>query len=96
VLFRSLTHIRPLHNDGRFALYELKPVSGQRHQLRVHMAALGLPILNDGIYPALTPEGAASVERPLQLLAKAIAFTDPLSGAERNFISERTLRLPSS
>ncbi len=92
----ALTHIRPLENDGRFALYELKPVSGQRHQLRVHMAALGLPILHDGIYPALTPEGSASVQRPLQLLAKALAFTDPLSGTERNFISKRTLGLPSA
>jgi tRNA pseudouridine32 synthase/23S rRNA pseudouridine746 synthase len=90
----ALTHMRPLKNDGRFALYELKPVTGQRHQLRVHMAALGLPIVNDSIYPTLTPEGTSSVDRPLQLLAKSIAFTDPLSGAERTFTSERTLRLP--
>jgi tRNA pseudouridine32 synthase/23S rRNA pseudouridine746 synthase len=91
----ALTHIRPLENDGRFGLYELKPVTGHRHQLRVHMAALGIPIVNDGIYPTLTPEGTSSVEKPLQLLAKAISFTDPLTGVKRAFTSERTLRLPS-
>jgi tRNA pseudouridine32 synthase/23S rRNA pseudouridine746 synthase len=72
------------------ARYTLKPVSGQRHQLRVHMAALGLPIVNDGIYPTLTPEGA-DYARPLQLLARAIAFTDPVSGAPRQFTSARSL-----
>jgi len=87
----ALTTIRPLLHDDELALYELKPVNGQRHQLRVHMNALGLPILNDGIYPVLTPEGSAQFENPLQLLAKAIAFTDPLSGEARCF--ESTLRL---
>jgi tRNA pseudouridine32 synthase/23S rRNA pseudouridine746 synthase len=87
----ALTHIRPLLHDGKRALYELKPVNGQRHQLRVHMNALGLPILGDGIYPALTPEGSQNFEKPLQLLAKEIAFTDPLSGEARHF--ESTLQL---
>lgn len=83
----ALTSIRPLLHNDALALYELKPVNGQRHQLRVHMNALGLPILNDGIYPHLTPEGSANFEQPLQLLAQAIAFTDPLSGQARHFES---------
>ncbi len=87
----ALTTIRPLLHDDALALYELKPVNGQRHQLRVHMNALGLPILNDGIYPKLTPEGSADFEKPLQLLAQSIAFTDPLSGEARHF--ESTLQL---
>jgi tRNA pseudouridine32 synthase/23S rRNA pseudouridine746 synthase len=88
----SLTHIAPLEVGGDWARYELKPVTGHRHQLRVHMAALGLPLLGDGIYPILTPEGQTDYERPLQLLAKSIEFTDPLSGQVRQFESQRTLR----
>jgi tRNA pseudouridine32 synthase / 23S rRNA pseudouridine746 synthase len=87
----ALTFIEPLHVMGEFARYELKPVTGQRHQLRVHMAALGLPISGDGIYPTLTPEGQVDFEHPLQLLAKSIEFVDPLSGAPQHFISQRHL-----
>ena len=74
------------------ARYRLTPVTGHRHQLRVHMAALGLPLVGDGIYPTLTPEGQVDYQRPLQLLAKTIAFTDPITGQPRQFISQRTLR----
>jgi tRNA pseudouridine32 synthase / 23S rRNA pseudouridine746 synthase len=96
----ALTTIRPLQHHGELALYELKPVNGQRHQLRVHMNALGLPILNDGIYPELTPEPSLDApqnfDKPLQLLAHAIAFTDPLSGQARQFQSTLQLcALPS-
>lgn len=87
----ALTHITPLEVRGGLARYALQPVTGQRHQLRVHMAALGLPIVNDGIYPTLTPEGSADHARPLQLLARSIAFTDPLSGQYRHFESRRSL-----
>jgi tRNA pseudouridine32 synthase/23S rRNA pseudouridine746 synthase len=87
----ALTTIRPLLHNDALALYELKPVNGQRHQLRVHMNALGLPILGDGIYPELTPEGSANFENPLQLLAQSIAFNDPLNGEARRF--ESTLQL---
>jgi len=88
----ALTHITPIEVQGALARYALKPVTGQRHQLRVHMAALGLPIVNDGIYPTLTPEGSADYSQPLQLLAQSIAFTDPISGAPRHFTSQRTLK----
>lgn len=88
----ALTTIRPLQHNGTFALYELQPVNGQRHQLRVHMNALGLPLLNDGIYPELTAEGSQDFENPLQLLAQSISFTDPLSGELRRFESQLQLR----
>lgn len=87
----ALTLIEPLQIMGELARYQLKPVTGQRHQLRVHMAALGLPIVGDGIYPTLTPEGQVDFDRPLQLLAKSIEFVDPLSGAPRHFTSQRQL-----
>ena len=88
----TLTHIAPLEVMGVFARYELKPVTGHRHQLRVHMAALGLPIVGDGIYPELTPEGQVNYDRPLQLLAKSIEFVDPVSGHLRQLHSQRQLR----
>jgi tRNA pseudouridine32 synthase / 23S rRNA pseudouridine746 synthase len=90
----TITHIKPLEvmgETGDLARYELNPVTGHRHQLRVHMAGLGLAILNDGIYPVLTPEGSVDYARPLQLLAKRIGFVDPLDGSQRLFESQRSL-----
>lgn len=87
----AITDITPLETLGPWARYQLQPLTGQRHQLRVHMAALGLPLLFDGMYPTLTPEDATDYARPLQLLAQRIAFTDPLSGEARSFTSQRTL-----
>lgn len=87
----ALTTITLRETNGTIARYQLKPVTGQRHQLRVHMNALGLPILNDGIYPTLTPEGSADYSRPLQLLAKTMAFTDPLTGTRLEFESRQNL-----
>jgi tRNA pseudouridine32 synthase/23S rRNA pseudouridine746 synthase len=90
----ALTNIAPLEHRGGLALYALQPETGQRHQLRVHMAALGLPILNDGMYPVLTPEGPPDYTKPLQLLAKSLVFNDPLSGQRRTLESRQALRLP--
>ncbi|HEY2256875.1 MAG TPA: pseudouridine synthase, partial [Variovorax sp.] len=77
-----------------FARLLLSPLTGRRHQLRVHCAALGMPILNDAIYPRLRPEGQDDFGQPLQLLAKEIAFVDPVTGADRHFTSPRSLALP--
>ncbi len=88
----SWTEIAPLEVCGAWARYALRPHTGQRHQLRVHMAALGLPIAGDGIYPVLTPEAVPDFARPLQLLARSIAFTDPVSGQTRHFESLQRLR----
>ena len=89
----ALTTIALLGVRGNLARYRLQPVTGQRHQLRVHMNALGLPMVNDGIYPTLTPEGSADYARPLQLLAKTLAFTDPLTGEWLHFESGRILQM---
>jgi tRNA pseudouridine32 synthase/23S rRNA pseudouridine746 synthase len=56
------------------------------------MAALGLPLVGDGIYPSLTPEGQMDHQRPLQLLAQAIEFEDPLTGQLRHLRSQLSLR----
>ncbi len=68
------------------ARYELRPLTGQRHQLRVQMNALGLPIVGDRIYPVLQPhENPPRFDAPLQLVARAISFTDPVTGGLRHF-----------
>ncbi|MCB2028104.1 MAG: pseudouridine synthase [Burkholderiaceae bacterium] len=87
------TRIELLRRLDMLALYRLRPLTGQRHQLRVHMAALGAAIAGDGIYPVLTPESHVAPALPLQLLARSIAFTDPLDGRPRAFSSQRTLAL---
>ncbi len=78
---------------GPLARYILRPLTGQKHQLRAHMAALGIAIVNDRIYPLLQPTDAAApnYSQPLQLLAKSIAFVDPVTGQSRAFMSRRTL-----
>lgn len=91
----AITDIDVVEVCGEWARYQLRPLSGQRHQLRVHMMALGLPILNDGIYPQLTPEGSSDPTKPLQLLAKSLAFDDPVSGRRMAFESQlRLMPLP--
>jgi tRNA pseudouridine32 synthase/23S rRNA pseudouridine746 synthase len=87
----AVTRIEVLQVRGGLARYQLQPVTGKRHQLRVHMAALGLPILGDGLYPTLTPEGQVDYAHPLQLLARRIEFVDPVSGKVRQFESRRSL-----
>ena len=90
-LANAITHIEVLEVHGSVARYALSPVTGKRHQLRVHMAALGLPIVGDGLYPTLTPEGQIDYDRPLQLLARSIEFVDPVSEQRRYFESSRQL-----
>jgi tRNA pseudouridine32 synthase/23S rRNA pseudouridine746 synthase len=77
--------------DGHWR-YALTPVTGRKHQLRVHMAALGAPIANDGMYPQLSYRAPGDYSAPLQLLAKRLSFIDPLSGVERTFCSELLLQ----
>ena len=91
----SQTGLQLLEAHGDRARLALSPVTGRRHQLRVHCTALGVPILNDQLYPRLLPPGSDDYAQPLQLLAKALAFTDPLSGEARRFESPRSLALAS-
>ena len=87
----TLTHIELQEVRGAWARYRLSPVTGKRHQLRVHMAALGLPLRNDAFYPELNDPPEGDFSRPLQLLARSLAFTDPVTGVERYFQSQRQL-----
>lgn len=93
----SETRITLLAEDGARGLYQLEPVTGRTHQLRVHMAALGRPIEGDRFYPVVMHgpgEDGNDYSQPLQLLARAIAFTDPLTGQHRAYRSRRRLLWP--
>ena len=87
------THVSVIDASGSTACYRLQPATGQKHQLRAHMAALGVPIVNDRIYPVLqAPDSTLpDFSAPLQLLARSIAFRDPVSGQQRRFESARSL-----
>lgn len=87
----SVTIVNVLEKRGHLWRYDLEPVSGKKHQLRLHMAALGAPICNDPLYPHVNNELADDYSRPLQLLACSLAFNDPLSGELRRFDSQLTL-----
>lgn len=81
---------------GHLARYRLTPATGKTHQLRVHLAALGLPILGDPLYPDVLDVAADDFSTPLQLVAKTLAFMDPLDGTQRAFTSDFELNWPDS
>ena len=89
----SHTHMQVLEVAGGWARYRLSPITGKRHQLRVHMAALGLPLRNDPFYPVVNDPPEGDYSRPLQLLARSLAFVDPVTGAQRVFESQQSLNL---
>ena len=90
----SETHIEMLEmsdHGGNIARYRLRPVTGKKHQLRLHLSALGIPIINDHTYPELLPRRGEDYTHPLKLLAKSITFRDPYTDQQRFFESGRTL-----
>ncbi|MEV4948445.1 pseudouridine synthase [Streptomyces sp. NPDC053755] len=87
----SESRIELVERRGGCGRYRLLPATGRTHQLRVHMNALGLPILHDPLYPVVRADGPEDFTRPLQLLARTLEFTDPVSGVELRFESRLTL-----
>jgi tRNA pseudouridine32 synthase/23S rRNA pseudouridine746 synthase len=88
----AITEIQLINLRGRVGLFRLTPKTGKKHQLRVHMASLGFPIVGDPLYSKIreNPHG----DPPMQLLASRLAFIDPLSGLPRSFTSVRNLSWP--
>jgi len=76
--------------DGK-TRFTLHPLTGKTHQLRLHLGGIGFGILNDRYYPELQPESVDNFDAPLQLIARSLKFRDPVSGREREFVSERVL-----
>ncbi|MFN7862923.1 MAG: pseudouridine synthase [Curvibacter sp.] len=94
----SETAIELIEACGPLGLYRLRPRSGRTHQLRVHMNALGRPIVGDRFYPVVMHGAGAADEdhsQPLRLLAKEMVFNDPVTGAMRRFASRRALDWPA-
>ena len=81
--------------QGGHAIYRLSPRTGKTHQIRVHLHGLGIPIVDDPIYPVVHEVSLDDFSAPLQLLASELRFTDPIDGTARVFISERRLPLTS-
>lgn len=81
------TRIELLAATGPLWHYALYPSTGQMHQLRVHLSALGAPIANDPWYPQALPSGPDDYARPLKLLAQGLRFEDPVTGTVREFQS---------
>ncbi len=85
------TRIELLEQRGGMGRYKLEPHTGKTHQLRVHLASLGIGILHDPFYPVLLDQAPDDFERPLQLLARGISFTDPISGVPVEYRSRLDL-----
>ncbi len=66
-------------------------MTGKKHQIRVHLAALGIPIINDKFYPEMNDGEDDDFSSPLKLLAKSVSFRDPVTGEKRFFESQRKL-----
>ncbi|MEO3975377.1 pseudouridine synthase [Streptomyces sp. CAU 1734] len=91
----SESRIELVERRGGLGRYRLLPATGRTHQLRVHMNSLGLPLLNDPLYPVVREDsgGGEEWDRPLRLLARALEFTDPVTGKACRFESRLRLDL---
>ena len=87
----SETRVDVLGSRDAGTLYEARPSTGRKHQVRLHLAALGIPVLNDRLYPDASPDAPEDFSAPLKLLARSVSFRDPLNGLGRYFESDRTL-----
>ncbi len=87
----SESRVELVERRGGLGRYRLVPETGRTHQLRVHMNALEVPLVGDPLYPVVLDDGPEDFQRPLQLLARALEFPDPFTGAVRRF--ESRLRL---
>jgi tRNA pseudouridine32 synthase/23S rRNA pseudouridine746 synthase len=87
----AVSRIVLLDRNERLAYLRLEPRTGKQHQLRLHVTLIGAQILYDRYYPILTPKRPDDFARPLQLLARSVAFVDPITQQPFTFCSTRQL-----
>ncbi|MGC4936097.1 pseudouridine synthase [Gordonia sp. DT30] len=92
----AISEVTELEPRDAGSVYRLVPHTGRTHQLRLHMALLGVPIVGDPLYPDVRADLAQKPEdgdfsEPLRLVAHALSFTDPLTGRNRRFESRRSI-----
>lgn len=87
----AVSRLSLVRSEGNMAFFRLFPVTGKKHQLRLHLSGLGFPILNDRYYPMLLPERKSDFSSPLQLVARKIQFCDPVSKRQVTYQSDRRL-----
>ena len=93
----SHSRIRCLQCSVDKALFELNPITGKTHQLRLHMQGLGWPILHDTYYPRLLQSAKPDdYSKPMQLLARQLQFIDPVTQQTRSFSCATELSLGSA
>lgn len=90
VVERYAWHSRDV-SGVRLARYVLKPFTGKTHQLRVHMASLGVPIVGDNLYPRIVEKPYDDFTQPLELVARTLSFDDPVTGKPYSFTSRVSL-----
>ena len=89
----SQSFVRCIAQSNDQALFELNPITGKTHQLRLHMQSIGHPIIGDNYYPSLQEKTADNYQKPLQLLAKKLQFNDPVTRSDRVFTAPNNLAL---
>jgi tRNA pseudouridine32 synthase/23S rRNA pseudouridine746 synthase len=90
------TLVELVEAGGAYARYKLTPTTGKTHQLRVHMASLGLPIVGDSLYPTVADVAPDDFSSPLQLIARRLWFTDPIDQTPRDYMSGFELEWPDA
>ncbi len=94
-IVNARTRIRLEETRGAWGRFGIEPLTGKQHQIRLHMARIGAPIGHDWLYPDLQPEPKVDFVNPLQLIAREVAFRDPVTGADRLFRSAYALDWPA-